>query len=73
MPFDVPEATVTFVVTDHFLDHFGLETARDLLCEERAGLGVEFGVGGLAGVVQEEREIEHAGVFELLKERLVIL
>ena len=25
-----PGRPVTFVVTDHFLDHFGLESARDL-------------------------------------------
>ena len=25
-----PGRPVTFVVTDHFLDHFGLETTRDL-------------------------------------------
>jgi len=57
---------VTFVVTPHFLDHFGLESARDLpglkelrsagLLENRPPPGV-LGLGDLDDADEEQSEL----------------
>ena len=49
-----------------------LEPARDALRIDGARLGVQARIRGLARVVQEEREVEDEGVFELLKNPLIL-
>ena len=46
-----------------------LQTARDLLREKGAGIFVLTLVRGLAGVVQEQRQIKHRRILELLEDR----
>ena len=50
-----------------------LQTACDFVGEQRAGLLVVAGVRGLAGIVEQHREVEDRGIFELLKNRAVAL
>jgi segregation and condensation protein B len=66
-----PGRPVTFVVTETFLDHFGLENARDLpgLKELRAaGLLDNRPLPGAPGPVSEEDEEEAAGQTELFED-----
>ncbi len=48
-----------------------LQAAGDLLGQHCAGVLVVAGVGRLAGVVQQQGEIKHGGVFQLLEKRAV--
>lgn len=66
-----PGRPVTFVVTEHFLDHFGLESARDLpgLKELRAaGLldsrPLPMGIGGPTSDEEEEARTGQSELFE---------
>jgi len=66
-----PGRPVTFVVTEHFLDHFGLESARDLpgLKELRAaGLldsrPLPMGLGGPTSDDEEEARTGQSELFE---------
>ncbi|WP_420863330.1 SMC-Scp complex subunit ScpB [Algirhabdus cladophorae] len=69
-----PGRPVTFVVTQEFLDHFGLETARDLpgLKELRAAGLLENrlppGAGGLDGPGDEDDDEEDIDQSELFEE-----
>ena len=65
-----PGRPVTFVVTDHFLDHFGLESARDLpgLKELRqAGLLDSRPLPGAMGAGPDEDEAQ-TGQSELFED-----
>lgn len=62
-----PGRPVTFIVTETFLDHFGLENARDLpgLSELRqAGLLENRPIGGLTGDDTDTDEDDQDGLFE---------
>ena len=62
-----PGRPVTFVVTEHFLDHFGLESARDLpgLKELRAaGLLDNRPLPGGTPTDEDEAQIEQSELFE---------
>ena len=67
-----PGRPVTFVVTQNFLDHFGLESARDLpgLKELRAAglLESQPAIGSLASEVDEDEEIINEDQSELFED-----
>ena len=66
-----PGRPVTFVVTDHFLDHFGLESARDLpgLKELRAaGLLDSRPLPGGLTAPSEDEERPNTGQSELFED-----
>ena len=64
-----PGRPVTFVVTEHFLDHFGLESARDLpgIKELRAAGLLESRPSPMAPVAEDEEE-SRAGQSELFED-----
>ena len=66
-----PGRPVTFVVTQNFLDHFGLESARDLpgLKELRAAglLESQPAIGQFISALDEEEEIVNEGQSELFE------
>lgn len=66
-----PGRPVTFVVTQNFLDHFGLESARDLpgLKELRAAglLESQPAIGQFIGALDEDEEIVNEGQSELFE------
>ena len=66
-----PGRPVTFVVTQNFLDHFGLESARDLpgLKELRAAglLESQPAIGQFISALEEDEEIVNEGQSELFE------
>ena len=66
-----PGRPVTFVVTQNFLDHFGLESARDLpgLKELRAAglLESQTAIGQFISALDEDEEIVNEGQSELFE------
>lgn len=67
-----PGRPVTFVVTEHFLDHFGLESARDLpgLKELRAAglLDSRPLPGGIGGPTSDDEDEAQSGQSELFED-----
>ena len=65
-----PGRPVTFVVTEQFLDHFGLESARDLpgLKELRAAGLLDNRPSFVAGLIQDDEDESPEGQSELFED-----